>query len=205
MARSGSCFNSPFDRPLHRDTSADVRTPFPFVVPSNIDRDPRATWCEGIPIGDIGTLWVFPEANLIFTQVRRCAPTPADATALVDVLAYLERGGLVEPGPTVIHDWRLIQKVPPETRSVFRQQRAALATIPKEIIIALDVNPILRMVLQSFALASEFTAKAKTTIVRDPRLSLQAFGPLDPDPALHARIRLVVKGQYQGAGQSRPA
>jgi hypothetical protein len=152
-------------------------------------------WSEGIAFARTSQGWVFPEPNVIVTRATGEAATLEDVNGLIDWFIWLARtrgGGILkklEP-PIVIHDWRSFQSVPQEVRSAFVERRKEITMHPKRLVVALAINPVLRMALRTVALGAQLmTHAAKLSIVDDPEPELAKAGVTSPDPLLHLRLR----------------
>jgi hypothetical protein len=90
----------------------------------------------------------------------------------------------------VVHDWRSFRRVPREATRVFLERRKEIATIPSKLVVAVDVNPVLRMVLRTVALGAQLLTRAvPMELVDDPEGALMAAGVTVPDPVVHLRLR----------------
>ncbi len=148
------------------------------------------TWCPGIEFTPGGRIWVFPEQQVLLTEARMERPTPSDANALIDVFLWLRRTLDESAQPVVIHDWRAMRSIPRETRQVFLARRGDVRGQPERIIVATDVNPLVRMVIRTAALAAQLVSgTAPIELVKDLHVTLAEHGVRTPDPAVHERLR----------------
>ena len=105
-------------------------------------------WPEGIALCASARAWLFPDAHVVLTRSFAEEATIDDANALVDFFLWLEKMDDAlprTPPPIVIHDWRSFRRVPREATRVFLARRKEIATIPAKLVVAVDVNPMLRM------------------------------------------------------------
>lgn len=152
-------------------------------------------WAEGIAFSPNARGWVFPAERVIFTQSYEKEPTLEDANGLVDFFLWLE--GLEgpdampkSPPPTVVHDWRSFSKVSMNVRQTFVARRKEITTLPSKLVVAIAVNPVLRMAMRTVALASQIVTHAvPLDIVDDPKDALVSAGATQPDPVVHLRLR----------------
>ena len=139
--------------------------------------------------------WLFPEARVIFTRTFADDASEEDANGLIDFFSWLEK--FEGPGalprnqpPIVVHDWRSFRSVPLVARRVFVKRRKEISTTPERIVVAVDVNPVLRMALRTVALAAQLVTRAvPLELVDDPTVALAKAGVDAPDPLLHLRLR----------------
>jgi hypothetical protein len=154
-----------------------------------------ALWAEGIALSPSARAWVFPEQRVIFTQSYGDAPTLDDANGLVDFFLWLERlegpdAMPKTPAPSVIHDWRSFKSVSMNVRQRFVTRRKEIGTLPGKLVVAVAVNPVLRMAMRTVALAGQLVTHAvPLDLVDDPKDALVAAGATDPDPLVHLRLR----------------
>jgi len=152
-------------------------------------------WPEGIALATSSRAWIFPEARVIFTKSFGQEATLEDANGLVDFFLWLETMEGPDamprtPPPIVVHDWRSFARVPTETRRTFIRRRAEIKTMPAKLVLALSVDPVLRMALRTVALASQLVTRAvKLELVDDPVDALEGAGVTAPDALLHLRLR----------------
>jgi hypothetical protein len=152
-------------------------------------------WAEGIALSKDARAWVFPEQRVIFTQSYADAPTLADVRGLVDFFLWLENmhgpDALPKtPPPTVIHDWRSFKSVSMNVRQEFVARRKEIATLPSRLVVAVAVNPVLRMAMRTVALAGQLvTHTVPLDLVDDPTEALVAAGATQPDALVHLRMR----------------
>ncbi len=150
-------------------------------------------WPEGIALSANARAWLFPDARVVLTRSFADTATIDDANALVDFFVWLEKMDDAlprTPPPIVIHDWRSFRRVPREATRVFLARRKEIATIPAKLVVAVDVNPVLRMVLRTVALGAQLvTRTVPMEFVDDPEGALMAAGVTAPDPVLHLRLR----------------
>lgn len=151
-----------------------------------------SAWPEPLPIGNVGGAWVFPEQGVIYTESRARAPSAEDVDALFDFFDWLVPHVPTAHSPTLIHDWRTLRRVPREARTAFVWRRRKVAQEPARVIVALDVNPILRMTIQTVSMGAQLLVRAAPLdVVTDPTPSMRERGATDPDPNLQARLRLA--------------
>lgn len=147
-------------------------------------------WTDGVRFAPAGQVWVFPKQEVLFTEVTTESPTPADAHALVDVFLWLKVELGDTPPPVIVHDWRAMRTIARETRQVFLTRRREIRGQPARIVVAVDVNPLIRMVIRTAALGAQLVSgTAPVDLVKNPLLSLAEYGVKSPDPELHARLR----------------
>jgi len=152
-------------------------------------------WAEGIALSKDARAWVFPAERVIFTQSYGSEPTLDDVNGLVDFFVWLERlegpDALPRtPPPTVIHDWRSFTTVSMNVRHAFATRRKEITALPAKLVVAVAVNPVLRMAMRTVALASQLVTHAvPLDIVDDPTEALVAAGAIQPDPLVHLRLR----------------
>lgn len=61
---------------------------------------------------------------------------------------------------------------------------------PRRLLIAANVNPLLRMAIRTLTLAAHvLSVGGPMEFVHDPYAALTELGVTTPDPALHARLR----------------
>lgn len=151
-----------------------------------------AAWTDPIVLGATGGAWVFPEERVIYTQSRCAMVSAADVDTLVDFFLWLGDHFPTDDAPVIVHDWRSIRSVPREARARFVERRRELKTRPKRVVIASEMNPVLRMALRTVSLAAQLVAQTvELDLVDDPEREIAEL-PL-PDPGLHARLRLAYK------------
>lgn len=149
-----------------------------------------AHWPDGVPFTPGVQVWVFPEHAVVFTHSTLEVPTLRDAHALVDMFLWLRRERPEIRDPVVVHDWRSVREFPRPVRQVFAVRRREIAEQPRRLIIAADVNPVLRMAIRTLALAAQvMSVGGPMEFVANPYAALAELGPSTPDAALHARLR----------------
>jgi hypothetical protein len=149
-------------------------------------------WPEPFPIGGIGGAWIFPGASIIYTESRGSSPTERDVHALFDFFEWLAEHVPEARAPTIVHDWRSIKRVPREARSAFVWRRRKIERQPERVVVALSVNPVVRMTIQTVSMAAQLLARAvPLDVVGDPMPPLRERGATEPDATLHARLRLA--------------
>ena len=152
-------------------------------------------WAEGIAFSPNARGWVFPKERVIFTQSYGGEPTLGDVNGLVDFFLWLERlegpDALPKsPAPTVIHDWRSFTTVSMDVRRAFGSRRKEITAVPAKLVVAVAINPLLRMGIRTVALASQLVTHAvPLDIVDDPTEALVAMGATEPDALVHLRLR----------------
>ena len=152
-------------------------------------------WAEGIALSIDARAWVFPKQRVIFTQSYGSAPTLDDANGLVDFFLWLERlegpdAMPKTPAPIVVHDWRSFSSVSMNVRQAFVARRKEIETMPSKLVVAVAINPVLRMAMRTVALAGQLVTHAvPLDIVDDPTEALVAAGATQPDPLVHLRLR----------------
>lgn len=152
---------------------------------------------EPITVGEYGVVWIFPSHAALFTQTSIAIPTAAHAHALLDFFEWIVPhfpGGSVA---TVIHDLRSFSSFPADVRKTFLERRKDMPFRPQRAVIATSMTPLMRMTLQTVTLAIEmFTRSVRIELVDDPGRVVGALG-LEPDAALHARLRLSWRRREQ--------
>ncbi len=162
-------------------------------------------WPEGIALSASSRAWIFPDARVVFTKSFAEAATIEDANALVDFFVWLENMDgpdalPLTPPPIVIHDWRSFRTVPREATRIFIARRREIATIPEKLVVALDVNPVLRMVLRTVSLGAQLLTRAvPMELVDDPQGALKAAGVTAPDRVVQLRLREAWR-RHRGIG-----
>ena len=152
-------------------------------------------WAEGIALSKDARGSVFPAERVIFTQSYGSEPTMGDANGLVDFFLWLERLDGPDampktPPPTVVHDWRSFKSVSMNVRQAFVARRKEIKTMPGKLVVAVAVNPVLRMAMRTVALASQLVTHAvPLDLVDDPTETLVGAGATQPDPVVHLRLR----------------
>ena len=152
-------------------------------------------WAEGIALSANARAWVFPPQRVIFTQSYGGEPTLEDVNGLVDFFLWLERmegpDALPKtPAPTVIHDWRSFKAVSMDVRHAFGARRTEITAVPSKLVVAVAINPVLRMAIRTVALASQLVTHAvPLDLVDDPTDALVAAGATEPDALVHLRLR----------------
>ncbi len=152
-------------------------------------------WAEGIALSADARAWVFPQHRVIFTQSYGDQPTLEDANGLVDFFLWLEHLEGPDamprtPPPTVVHDWRSFSRVSMNVRRAFIARRKEITTLPAKLVVAVAINPVLRMAMRTVALASQLVTHAvPLDIVDDPTEALTSAGATEPDPVVHLRLR----------------
>lgn len=152
-------------------------------------------WAEGIAFSPNARGWVFPTERVIFTQTYGGEPTLGDVNGLVDFFLWLERmegpDALPKtPAPTVIHDWRSFTTVSMNVRHAFADRRKEIQAVPSKLVVAVAMNPVLRMAIRTVALATQLVTHAvPLDIVDDPTEALVAAGATEPDALVHLRLR----------------
>lgn len=152
-------------------------------------------WAEGIALSANARAWLFPPQRVIFTQSYGSEPTLDDVNGLVDFFLWLERmegpDALPKtPAPTVIHDWRSFKSVSMDVRHAFGARRKEISALPAKLVVAVAVNPMLRMAIRTVALAAQLVTHAvPLDLVDDPTEALVAAGATQPDPLVHLRLR----------------
>lgn len=151
---------------------------------------PTDEWPEGIAFSARGRAWVFLSPSVIFTQTTSTEVGAEDAQALIDLFLWLDSHHLGEGSPAVVHDWRSLEKLPREARTAFLKRRAEIKTKPSRVFVAVKLNPVHRMALQTVMLGSQMISQAvPTSLVHDPFAALRGLGHSKPDGALHLRLR----------------
>jgi len=152
-------------------------------------------WAEGIALSAQARGWVFPEQRVIFTQSYGSEPTKDDVNGLVDFFLWLEHLEGADampktPPPTVVHDWRSFKSISMDVRQAFVTRRKEITTLPGKLVVAVAVNPVLRMAMRTVALASQLVTHAvPLDLVDDPTEALVTAGATLPDPVMHLRLR----------------
>lgn len=151
------------------------------------------TWTEPIPLSDVGGAWVFPEQAVLYTESTSVAPTIEHARTLFDFFDWMLTHLPPDRPTTLIHDWRSLRSIPPEVRQAFITRRKRFAILkPARVVIAVKMNPVIRMGVQTVSLAAQmFMDAVKIDVVDDPAPALREHGVSEPDPSLHARLRLA--------------
>ncbi len=112
-----------------------------------------------------------------------------DAHALIDLFLWLGQTQGSAP-PTIVHDWRSLTSLSREARAVFSARRTEITTRPSRLYIAVRLNPVYRMALQTAMLGAQMLTQAvPTELVDEPFAVLARLGVGAPDPALHLRLR----------------
>jgi hypothetical protein len=152
----------------------------------------REAWTEPIPLSDVGGAWLFPDRGVVYTETRKVVPVVDDVHVLVDFFLWAASQVPIQGRPTIVHDWRSFQSIPRDVRRAFVQRRRDLSEQPERVIIAVTLNPLVRVALQTVALGAQLLAQAvRLDLVDDPGPALRALSVGAPDPALHARLRLA--------------
>jgi hypothetical protein len=149
-----------------------------------------ADWTEGVVFAPSAQVWVFPDQGVVFTSLQIESPTPAHANAFIDMFHWLksELGAL--PSPVIVHDWRAMRTIPRETREVFLARRREIQDAPTRVVVAVDLNPFVRMMIRTVSLGAQLVSRTvPIDFVRHPLLTLVELGVKTPDVALHARLR----------------
>lgn len=147
-------------------------------------------WPEGIVFATGAETWVFREQQIIFTEVTATAATPRDVHAMLDMFLWLSDELSDTHEPIVVHDWRMLRSVPRSARQVFMSRRHELRGRPRKLLIAADINPILRMAIRTATLAAQMMSiGVPLDFIEDPFFELGRLGVSAPDPVLHARLR----------------
>jgi hypothetical protein len=150
----------------------------------------REGWTQGVPFAPEGQVWVFPKQGVVYTEVTTESPTPSDANALIDMFQWLKTELDPSAPPVIVHDWRSMRAISRETRQVFLTRRREIREQPARIVVAVDVNPLIRMVIRTAALGAQLVSgTAPIDLVKNPALTLAEFGVKSPDRELHARLR----------------
>jgi hypothetical protein len=155
---------------------------------------------EAIPLSDVGGAWVFQDQAVLYTESSCELPRVEHAEVLFDFFDWVvEQVPPIRP-PTLIHDWRSLRSLPADVRTAFVERRKRLITVrPERVIVAATLSPIVRMGVQTVALAAEmFGIGVPIDLVDDPGPALRERGALEPDPSLHARLRLAWKRRGGG-------
>jgi len=146
-------------------------------------------WSDGIPFSPNGQAWLFPERAVVVTRTSGPSVNADDANALIDLFLWLSAR---EPtaAPTLVHDWRSLTSLSREARGVFMARRAEVKTRPSKLYIAVELNPVYRMALQTAMLGAQMLTQAvPAELVTEPFAVLARLGVRSPDPALHRRLR----------------
>jgi len=158
-----------------------------------------SAWPAGIVLSAGTSVWLFPAQNVVFTQTSAAEVALADVHALIDFFLWLAstqgttRSAPVPapiPAPTVVHDWRSLRGLSRECRSAFMARRAEIKERPGRVYVAVRLNPVYRMALQTAMLGVQMLTQAQPTqVVDDPFAVLARFGVGAPDAALHRRLQ----------------
>ncbi len=149
-------------------------------------------WPEPFPIGRVGGAWLFPDQTTIYTQATAEVANADDVHALFDFFDWIEPHFHVACPPILVHDWRTLRSVPRDARSAFTWRRRKVKHEPSRVVVALTMNPLLRMTIQTAAMGAQIFARSvPLTVVADPVASLRELGVTDPDATLHARLRIA--------------
>jgi len=148
------------------------------------------TWPAGVAFSEGGMAWVFPEHNVIFTATSGSEVLPADVHGLIDFFLWLSAKNPAQSAEaTVIHDWRSLRGLSREARSAFMARRAEITARPKKVYVAVRLNAVYRMALQTAMLGVQMLTHAiPTELVEDPLSTLANLKVGDPDGALHRRM-----------------
>lgn len=148
------------------------------------------TWPAGVAFSAGGTAWVWPEHNVVFTATTAAEVLPSDVHGLIDFFLWLSSTHPVQSsGATVVHDWRSLQGLSREARSAFMARRAQITARPSRVYIAVRLNAVYRMALQTAMLGVQMLTHASPTeLVEDPLALLAKLGVGAPDAALHRRM-----------------
>jgi hypothetical protein len=149
---------------------------------------------EPIPLSDVGGAWVFPEQGVLYTESTATIPTVEHARTLFDFFDWMIHHQPAEKPTTVIHDWRSMRSIPSDVRQTFiaRRKRFAAVMRPARVVIAVKLNPVIRMGIQTVSLAAQmFTDAVPIDVVAECGPTLREYGVSEPDPSLHARLRLA--------------
>jgi hypothetical protein len=150
-------------------------------------------WTEGIEVTRSISAWVFPEASVIFTKSHGRRASTDDANALIDLFLWLQRE--LPPAarpPAIVHDWRSMTELPIAVRRVFVARRREIEIAPRRIVVAIGINPVLRMIVQAVTLSAQLlTRAAPFELVDRPAAALVELGVGLPDVALHERLRFA--------------
>jgi hypothetical protein len=161
---------------------------------------PSYWWTEPIPLTDVGGVWVFPDQGVLYTETTIASPTAEDANALVDFFLWLDQQLASPRRLTVVHDWRSFVAIPREVRRTFIDRRKELVRRPARVVIAVTMNPMIRMAIQTVSLGAQFLVRAPPLdLVHDVAPVLRDLGVRDPDPSLHARLRLAWRHAKSGS------
>lgn len=147
-------------------------------------------WAEGVAFSAGGTAWIFPSQNVIFTATTATDVSPSDVDGLVDFFLWLSAKNPEQTsGATVIHDWRSLRGLSREARSAFMARRAEITARPARIYVAVRLNAVYRMALQTAMLGVQMlTGASPTELVEDPFGLLAKLGCGEPEGALHRRM-----------------
>jgi len=152
-------------------------------------QDATVAWPDGIPFSPNGRAWLFPERAVLVTRTAGPAVSADDANALIDLFLWLSAREQAR-APTIVHDWRTLKSLSREARAVFMARRAELTTRPSKLYVAVQLNPVYRMALQTAMLGAQMLTQAvPTELVSEPFAVLARLGVGSPDPALHLRLR----------------
>ena len=89
----------------------------------------------------------------------------------------------------MVHDWRSLQGLSREARSAFMSRRAQITARPRRVYVAVRLNAVYRMALQTAMLGVQMLTHASPTeLVDDPLALLAQLGVGAPDAALHRRM-----------------
>jgi hypothetical protein len=148
------------------------------------------TWPAGVAFSAGGTAWVFPERNVIFTATSAAEVLPSDVHGLIDFFLWLSSKNPAESAEaTVVHDWRSLRGLSREARSAFMARRAEITARPSRVYVAVRLNAVYRMALQTAMLGVQMLTHAiPTELVEDPLSVLADLGVGDPDATLHRRL-----------------
>jgi hypothetical protein len=147
-------------------------------------------WTEPIPLDNIGGAWVFPEQAVLYTESSCHVPTIEDVDTLFDFFAWTRSHVTTSRPPTLIHDWRSLESIPSEVRRAFIARRKDVRASPERVVIAVHLNPMIRMAIKMVSLAAQMVLRtAKVELVADPAPALRERRAVRPDPSLHARLR----------------
>jgi hypothetical protein len=125
-------------------------------------------------------LWLTPKGGALVAQSTIDVVTPQWVDAFQDQIDSVIRQGLMQafPGLTLLYDWRSLTQLPADGRERWLQ-RAGRPGMPFQGasagFVALSAIPVLRMVVQAWALSAAYSSGLPSTeIVDDPATVLRA-------------------------------